>query len=411
MKTRFLLLTLMGSLATFGQEPDSFEPTPPPSEPAQRSAAELETLVAPMALYPDPLIALMLPAAVYPVEIVKAARFVANPNNLATLDAQPWDENVIAVARFPEVIQHMSDQLDWTSELGDVFVEQPLDVMDAIQALRTKAQSAGTLQTTPQQVVTVTNAVVERTYETQIVYVTNTIVEIMPADPQVIYVPVYNPAVVFAPPPTFVSATPLISFGAGIGAGGFIANNRPNWWYGGVYYGPVGWGWGGSAFGRYRFIPPPPGFRPPPFRPRPGWRRPPPGFRPPGLPPVRPTPLPARRWRPDPRRRGRPVPRVTSADRGWGPSPPRPTRPGPPSRPGPPGGNRPGPPRPSPGGSRPGPGRPTPGRSRSSGSGLGGMNNGRQARDFSRRGAASRRSSGSSRGNRGPSGNQDSRGQ
>ena len=79
-------------------------PAPPPSAPGQRSAADLEKLVAPIALYPDALIATMLPASVYPLEIVQAARFVANTNNLANLDAQPWDENVKAVARVPAVI-------------------------------------------------------------------------------------------------------------------------------------------------------------------------------------------------------------------------------------------------------------------------------------------------------------------
>ena len=91
-------------------------PVPPPSAPAQRSAADLEKLVAPIALYPDPLIAVMLPAAAYPVEVVQAARFVANTNNLATLDDQPWDANVKAVARFPSVIQKMNDDLSpWVS--------------------------------------------------------------------------------------------------------------------------------------------------------------------------------------------------------------------------------------------------------------------------------------------------------
>src|SRR5215467_10246547 len=140
MKTRYLLFALMWSVTAFGQEfDDSIAASVPPlSEPAERSADELEDLVAPMALYPDPLIAVMLPAAVYPVEIVNAARFVANPNNLATLDEQPWDDNVRAVARFPEVIQYMSDNLDWTVELGDAFTEQPLELMDAIQDLRAK---------------------------------------------------------------------------------------------------------------------------------------------------------------------------------------------------------------------------------------------------------------------------------
>ena len=115
-------------------------PAPPPSAPAQISAADLEKLVAPIALYPDALIATILPASVYPLEIVQAARFVANTNNLATLDAQPWDENVKAVARVPAVIQKMNDDLTWTVELGEAFLAQDKDVMDAMQSLRTKAQ-------------------------------------------------------------------------------------------------------------------------------------------------------------------------------------------------------------------------------------------------------------------------------
>lgn len=457
MKTPCLLLTVMWPVAAFGQDPASVAPL---SAPAQRSAEDLENLAAPMALYPDPLIAVMLPAAVYPVEIVNAARFVRDPNNLAAIDAQPWDDNVKAVARFPSVIQYMSDQLNWTVELGQAFTEQPLELMEAIQALRARAQSAGTLQTTPEQVVIVTNAVVERTFETQIVYVTNTIVQVMPSNPQVVYVPVYNPTVVFAPPPTYVynPAVPLITFGAGIAVGAILANNSVNWYYGGVYYGRGGFPY--WSFGRYRYYPPPPHFRPPPYRPPPGYRPPRPGYRPPGfpppgtLPPGRPTPLPSP-WRPDRNRlpgggSPRPRPSITTADRGWATRPaPTPggsgTRPGPApgsgARPGPApgsgggnrpstgtGGNRPAVPStpsptqpatrpspspgntpPGPGGSRPGPGgsaRPSPGRPPSSGSGLGEMSNGSQSRDFSNRGASSRGNPGGSRGNTSsPSGN------
>jgi hypothetical protein len=280
-------------------------PVPPVSGPVERSAADLEKLVAPMALYPDPLIAVMLPAAAYPVEIVKAGRFVADTNNLDKLDDQPWDENVKAVARFPPVIQQMDDDLSWTVDLGLAFVQQPLELMDAIQALRAKAHSVGTLQTTPQQVVTVTNAVVERTYESQIVYVTNTIVEITPANPQVIYVPVYNPVIVYYPPPTYVynPMAPVVAFGVGVAVGAIIANNRCNWYYGGVYYGRGGVVvWGGSRYGRYPYYPPPPHYRPPAYRPPPGYRPPPPGYRPPGYPPpgTRPpaTQFP-QQWQPD----------------------------------------------------------------------------------------------------------------
>jgi Protein of unknown function (DUF3300) len=299
-----MLAFAIAAIATpaFGQDTADASPAPPPSAPPPLSAADLEKLAAPMALYPDPLIAIMLPAAVYPVEVVQAARFVADTNNLATLDDQPWDTNVKAVAKFPTVIQKMNDDLAWTAELGQAFVNQPSELMDAIQSLRAKAQSVGTLQTTPEQVVVVTNVVVERTYETQIVYVTNTVVQIVPANPQVIYVPTYSPTIVYAPPPTYVysPAAPLIFFGVGIAAGVIIANNHCDWHYGGVYYGrsTTVMVYRGSGYGRYPYYPPPPHYRPPPYYPPPGYRPPPPGYRPPGIPPpgnypARPTPYPA----------------------------------------------------------------------------------------------------------------------
>lgn len=300
----FAILEMAGSVRA--QPAVNEQPVPPPSAPAQRSAAQLEKLAAPMALYPDPLIAIMLPAAVYPLDIVQAARFVANSNNNTALEDQPWDRNVKALAKFPSVIQNMSDELSWTVELGQAFVQQPSELMDAIQSLRAKAQSVGTLQTTPQQVVIVTNAVVERTYETQIVYVTNTVVQIVPASPQVVYVPVYNPVVVYSPSPTYVysSAAPLITFGLGITAGLIIANNHCDWHYGGVYYGH-GTTVVISGGGRYHYYPPPPAYRPPPYYPPPGYRPPSPGYRPPGYPPPatyspRPTPYPVNGSKPGP---------------------------------------------------------------------------------------------------------------
>jgi hypothetical protein len=215
-------------------------PAPPPSAPAQRGAADLEKLVAPIALYPDPLIATLLPASVYPLEIVQAARFVANTNNLAKLDEQPWDENVKAVARVPAVIQKMNEDISWTIELGEAFLAQDKDVMDAIQNMRGKAQKAGTLQTTPQQVVTVTNVIVEKTVEQQVVVVTNTIVQIQPSSSTVVYVPTYNPYTVYYPPPAYVynPVAPLLTFGAGVAIGAIIANNC-DWHHGGCYHGDV----------------------------------------------------------------------------------------------------------------------------------------------------------------------------
>jgi hypothetical protein len=276
------------ALSAIAQPAVDASATPPPSDVPQRSVADLEKLAAPIALYPDPLIAIVLPASAYPLEIVQAARFVEDTNNLATLDDQPWDANVKAVAGFPEVIQKMNDELSWTVELGQAFVDQPSELMDAIQSLRAKAQSAGTLQTTPEQVVIVTNAVVERTYETQVVFVTNTVVQIVPANPQVIYVPVYNPTIVYAPPPSYVynPMTPLVVFGVGIAAGVIIANNHCNWYYGGVYYGrSTVVVYRGPSYGRYPYYPPPAYYRPPKYYPPPGYRPPPPGYRPPGYPP------------------------------------------------------------------------------------------------------------------------------
>lgn len=223
-------------------------PAPPPAAPPQRSAAELEQLVAPIALYPDPLVATLLPASVYPLEVVQAARFVADTNNLAQLEAQPWDENVKAVARVPAVIQKMNEDLPWTMALGEAFVAQEQELMAAIQSLRGKAQQAGTLRSSPQQVVVVTNTVVEKTIEQQLVVVTNTVVQIQPASPQVIYVPQYNPAVVYAPPPTYVydPMVPLVTFGVGLAVGAALANDC-DWHGGGVYVGHHGVAvWGGG---------------------------------------------------------------------------------------------------------------------------------------------------------------------
>ncbi len=224
--------------------PAQATPVPPPSAPARRSAAELEELAKPIALYPDPLLAIVLPASVYPVEIVQAARFVKDTNNIPLLDQQSWDENVEAVAKFPEVIAKMDADLPWTVKLGQAFLEQPKELMDAIQSLRTKAQTAGTLRTTPQQVVTVTNTVVEKTVEQQVVVVTNTVVEIQPANPQVIYVPSYPPTVYY-PPPTYVydPYTPLVTFGVGLAVGAIIADNHCDWHHGGCYVGHYGGGY------------------------------------------------------------------------------------------------------------------------------------------------------------------------
>ncbi|HEX5217981.1 MAG TPA: DUF3300 domain-containing protein [Verrucomicrobiae bacterium] len=213
---------------------------PPPSAGAKRSAADLEKLVAPIALYPDPLLATVLPASVYPLEIVQAARFVADTNNIAKLDAQPWDDNVKELARVPDALKKMNEDLNWTIELGEAFLAQDKDVMDAIQRMRTKAQQAGTLRTSEQQTVTVTNMVVETKVEQQTVMVTNTVVQIQPASTTTVYVPTYNPYTVYYPPPGYVynPVAPLVTFGVGMAWGAILANNC-DWYHGGCYHGDV----------------------------------------------------------------------------------------------------------------------------------------------------------------------------
>jgi hypothetical protein len=189
------------------------------------SSEELEQIVAPIALYPDALIAQVLMAATYPLEVVSAARWVkSNPdvNGKALEDAmqkQPWDPAVKSLTAFPQVLDMMNGQLDWTQKLGDAFLAQQKDVMAAIQTLRTKADAAGNLQSTKEQVVT--KETVNNT----------TVVKIEPADPQVVYVPTYNPTVVYGAwpypasppyayyPPAYTPGAALFTFGVGMAVG------------------------------------------------------------------------------------------------------------------------------------------------------------------------------------------------
>ena len=199
--------------------PPAASPSPPPSAPAKKSAAELQKLVEPIALHPDPLIAMILPASAYPLEIVQAARFVKDTNNVSKVDDQPWDENVKGVAKFPELIAKMDADLSWTISLGQGFIDQPKEVMEAVQELRSKAQKLGKLKTTDQQIVTVTNIVVQQTNVTEVVNVTREVIEIAPANPSVIYVPSYPPTIYYPWYPYYAYAAPLVSFGVGFAWG------------------------------------------------------------------------------------------------------------------------------------------------------------------------------------------------
>ena len=149
---------------------------------------QLDQLLAPIALYPDALLSQVLMAATYPLEVVEAARWSqANPNlkgdaAVAAVKDKSWDVSVKSLTAFPQTLQMMSNQLDWTQKLGDAMIGQQKDVATAVQRLRAKAQAAGNLKSTPQQTVT-----------TQSSGGASAIV-IEPASPELLYVPYYNPA-------------------------------------------------------------------------------------------------------------------------------------------------------------------------------------------------------------------------
>src|SRR5689334_20733274 len=173
------------------QAPQPSSAPAPSAETKTFSQAELDQLVAPIALYPDALLAQVLMASTYPIELVYADRWIAaNPglNGTALEDAlqsQTWDPAVKSLTVFPQVLQMMSAKLDWTQKLGDAFLAQQQDVMATVQALRGKAVSEGNLKDSKEQKV-----ITEKTE-------TTTIIKIEPTDPQVVYVPTYNPTVVY----------------------------------------------------------------------------------------------------------------------------------------------------------------------------------------------------------------------
>ena len=207
----------------------------------QLPEGKIEQLVAPIALYPDPLLTQVLMASTYPLEVIEAARWSqANPAMTGTalqdaMQSQTWDPSVKALTAVPQTLLMMSAKLDWTEQLGDAFLAQQQDVLAAVQKLRSQAQGAGNLQSTPQQVVTIPAAPVGLAG----VSVQQPIV-IEPVNPDVYYVPIYNPAVVFGAwgypdyqpfywyPPGFVASN-AVSFAAGVAVGAAIWGNC-DWW-------------------------------------------------------------------------------------------------------------------------------------------------------------------------------------
>ncbi len=224
-------------------------PAPGTDAPKSKTPDQLDSIVAPIALYPDPLLGQVLAASTYPLEIVQAQRWLKENSKLTgenltkAAAKQPWDPSVQALVAFPAALKFLDDNLQWTTDLGNVFLDQQSDVMNAVQRMRKKAKDGGKLETTKEQKVEV------KTIESK------TIIEIQPANPQVIYVPSYNPVVVYGPPvyaypyppvvyPAYgwgtVAATAAISFGVGVAMGAF--------WGGCCGAGGWGWntGWGGN---------------------------------------------------------------------------------------------------------------------------------------------------------------------
>src|SRR5438067_2481169 len=144
---------------------------------------QLDELTGPIALYPDPLIAQILPASTYPLEVTTAdqwLRVYPQPSEDA-INAQNWDPSIKALVHYPDVLDMMSQRMDWTTQLGQAFLNQPADVMNSIQRLRGEAQAAGTLVTTPEQQIILDDG----------------LIDIVPVNPEIIYVPIYDPAIVY----------------------------------------------------------------------------------------------------------------------------------------------------------------------------------------------------------------------
>jgi len=238
-------LTFAGSAQNANAFQDQASPDPqgvPPGQTGQSSGqqstapayttqtpAQLQQLVAPIALYPDSLVAQVLAASTFPAQIVEADRWLQNNSTLKgdalaqAVDQMSWDPSVKALTAFPTVLGNMDKNLSWTSSLGDAYYNQQQDVMDAVQFMRQKAQSAGNLKSTDQQTV--------QSQGSDIV--------IQPANPQVVYVPAYNPWLVYGYP---VSPWPYWYNYPGIWWGG------PSLYWGGIgfgigFYGGYGWGW------------------------------------------------------------------------------------------------------------------------------------------------------------------------
>jgi hypothetical protein len=229
MKLKHTILLLLSGWILIGTCPPlAAQSDQAPAPVVSQSPEQLQQLVAPIALNPDQLVAQILAAATYPPEVVEADGWLQQNPNLKeqalaqAVDKQPWDASIKALTQFPSVLANMDKNLSWTSSLGEAYVNQPQQVMDAVQTLRQRAQNAGNLKSTPQQTVKIEG---------------QTIV-IEPAQPDVVYVPAYDPWLVYGaalpvwpgwyPYPGLYLAGPGFGFGFGFNIG---------------FFGGFGWGW------------------------------------------------------------------------------------------------------------------------------------------------------------------------
>ena len=254
-----------GAVPLYQDQTAAPAPSSAPSYPGQgtpMTAQELQSIVAPIALYPDSLVAQILNAATFPDQIAVANYWLEQNKSLTgnalmkAVDGQSWDPSVKALTQFPSVLNNMAQNLTWTSQLGEAYHNQQADVMTAIQTLRAQAKAAGNLKSTPQM------TVVQQSPQ---------VIVIQPANPQVVYVPTYNPTIVYGTPyvvPGYSTgdlvATGLLSFGAGIAVGALMSGGccgwgwsswNCNWYHGGAYYhGYPYYGnnaWHGGYYGGY----------------------------------------------------------------------------------------------------------------------------------------------------------------
>lgn len=198
-----------------------------------RTAAELDDLLGPVALYPDALVAVILPAATKPIDIVMAVRYLQNGGSPSRIELQPWDDSVRALAHYRETLEWLDTNLLWTRDVAEAFVIQPEDVMRSIQRLRRVAYNAGTLQNTAQH-----KLIVEADE-----------IRIVPADPEVIYVPRYDTRVAYVERPVHYSS-PVVSFGIGYSVGSWLRYDC-DWSHRRLFVIDDGWHWHTNHDWRY----------------------------------------------------------------------------------------------------------------------------------------------------------------